>query len=234
MHKIVEAFAKSSDDISTILKNYTGKRSPVTDALVLLSEMTAGSQTANGAVFIARNTPIQDEDADLGIMMLAYWAKTLAQQLRQIPEKTADAQTVIQRARTLQSSGTPKEIQSLVDMAEADILDASGNVTLRDSVVQRALKRLTSTSARLPWMLAQYALMLARSGRLSELSRRLSNAEASYGWPAISASVLLAHFINHVETCNIHQAEQLLGPLSRQSLPARSISITTTIERSPP
>jgi transcriptional regulator with GAF, ATPase, and Fis domain len=187
--------------------------------LSLLSDMTAGSQTTNGAIFIARNTPIQDEDADLGILMLSYWTKGLVQQIRQIPEKAGEAQAIIQRARSLQSTRTPREIASLVDLAEAEILDAQGNITLRDSVVRRAIKRLPATSPRLPWMLAQYALMLSRAGRLSELSRRLSSAETSAGWPAISTTVLLANFVNQVETCNVHQAEQLLGPLSRQDLP---------------
>ena len=70
--------------------------------------MTAGSQTTNGAIFTARNTPIQDEDADLGILMLSYWAKGLVQKVRQIPEKAGEAQAIIQRARSLQSTRTPR------------------------------------------------------------------------------------------------------------------------------
>lgn len=219
MHKFTELFVSSSADIDALLQAYSGGRSPTIEALSLLSAMLEGSQAANGALFMARNTAIQDEEADLGIIMLAYWACALVSQIRLVPEKGGEARTVVHRARSLLTTSTPREVHSFVDMAEAQLADGKGNATERDLIMKRALKKLTVQSPRYPWFLAHYALMLSRSGRLSEVSKKLSILETGSSWPEISSSALLATFINHVETCNVHQAEQLLAPTSRLALP---------------
>lgn len=219
MHKLIEQFVSSSVDIPSLLEQYSGRQSPVTQALILLSGMLDGNQAANGALFVARNTDIQDEDADLGIIMLAYWALALVSQARQVPEKSIEARAAIHRARNLITSTCPKEIVSLVDLADAQLADSQGNIDARDTIMKRALKRLALHSPRHPWFLAQYAIMLARSGRLSEISRKLSSVETSSAWAEIAATATLARFMNHIETCNVHQAEQLLSPVARASLP---------------
>jgi DNA-binding NtrC family response regulator len=219
MHDFVQKLIESSADIDRIVDEYPGPRSPVINALALLSEMVSGGQTANGALFIARNTDIQKEDSDLGIILLTCWASALILQTRQLPEKGIEALSVIHRARNLITPSTPKEVLSLVDMTEAQHAEISGNIVERDSIMRRAIKRLSPQSGRIPWLTVQYAVMLARSGRLSEISRKLSAIETSPAWSDIATAALLANFINHVETCNIHQAEQLLNPLSHSSLP---------------
>ncbi len=219
MHLLIEEYTKTSADIDKLLAAYSGPASPVVDALRLLAEMIAGGQTANGALFITRNTDIQREDSDLGILLLAYWATALVQQMRQLPEKGGEAKAVIHRARNLIVPSTPKELLSLVDLVQGQFEECSGNIAERDKILRRAIKRTSPESARLPWLTAQYAVMLSRSGRLSEMSRKLSAIETSPAWSDIATTALLANFVNHVETCNVHQAEQLIPPLSRTQLP---------------
>jgi len=210
---VVAAFVASERDLSTVLREPSVPRTPVVEALALLSDFING-KSANGALLAARDVSLQGIDAGLCMLFLAHWAQALFIQSAVIRDRLQDAWTLVHQAHNLASPSSPPELVSLVRLVESKLVAADGDTARQEETVREALQVLSDDSPRRKFAVLELASLLARSGRMADMGAELETLAAGGLSPAESFRLTGLQLIDSVETGRTSAAVRLLPQLA--------------------
>ncbi|MFC1462352.1 sigma 54-interacting transcriptional regulator [Verrucomicrobiota bacterium] len=210
---VVAAFVASDKELSAVLRNPAIVRTPVVEALALLSDFING-KSANGALLAARDVSLKGIDAGLCILFLAHWAQALFIQSGVIRDRLQEAWTLVHQANNLASPGSPPELLSLVRLVESKLVAADGDTARQEETVRESLSALAADSPRRKFAVLELASLLARSGRMADMGADLETLAAGRLSPAETLRLTGLQFMDSVETGRTNAAVRLLPQLT--------------------
>lgn len=215
---VVQQYVTTDAPLSAILNNAPESKDPLLVSLRHLLECLDGKRLAKDAVKSAQAVPIQGSDPDLMILMLSAWAE-LSCRIGQ----PSSASVLVQQARSLLSENSPSEIRAAALLAESVVADATGNKVKREQILREILKILPSHSPRRRLYAWELAILLARQGRGTDSQSEMRELAWQGGDRFKLGRLLLAQFVNAVETGRMQQASQLMTQLKGAHLSPRDL-----------
>jgi DNA-binding NtrC family response regulator len=215
---VVQQYVTTDAPLSAILNNTPESRDPLLVSLRHLQECLDGKRLARDAVKSAQAVPIQGSDPDLMILMLSAWAE-LSCRIGQ----PASASVLVQQARSLLSDQSPPEIRAAALLAESLVADTTGNKVKREGILRDILRTLPTHSPRRRLYAWELAILLARQGRGTDSQSEMRELAWQGGDRYKLGRLLLAQFVNAMETGRMQQASQLMTQIKGAHLSPRDM-----------
>jgi len=182
---------------------------PLLDALVRIHECLQGKRLAKDAIAAAHAVPVKGSDPELLILMLGAWAE-----LSSRIGRPSETEALVQQARTLLGPATHPAVRAYALFVEGVLADTTGNKARCEETIREILDLLPEHSPRRKLYLWEHVLFLARQGRGIECGDELRELtwQCNERYPV--GRVLLAQFVNAVETGSSREASALLPQLA--------------------
>lgn len=205
---IVERYITTDLGLRTIIQNTPEPRSPAAQSLLYIEECLKGKRLAKAAIRAAQAVPINGSDPELLVLMLSSWAELSCRIGR-----PSEAEALMRRAKVLISDITHPEIRARSALVESILADTTGNKARREQILREILKFLSAHSPRRKFYLWELAVFLAQQGRGVESQNEYRELSWQTNERFSMNRVLMAKFINAVETGDIQEAVHIMPQL---------------------
>ncbi|MFO7870284.1 MAG: sigma-54 dependent transcriptional regulator [Kiritimatiellia bacterium] len=206
LHPVVADYVSTDLDLGAVLRRHASLNEDIIQAMILLETYLRDRQSANAAFLAARRVELKGHDSALCALFLCVWALACLSQLPSVPERRAEAATLLHRARALISAPVPPSVKAFVLLVEARLLGIDGNRRKQEDTIRRSLRIFPPDSVRRRWAVLELADLMARMGRISEIDHDLSRLSGT-------RDIDWLQLINAVETGRLQYASTLAARL---------------------
>jgi transcriptional regulator with PAS, ATPase and Fis domain len=201
---IIKQYCNTDEPLMSILQRVPQPYPRPVRALLYLEESLERKRLAKDAIEAVEAVTIEEAGADVFILILSDWAELMCTIMQ-----PRDAEALVHRAKSVVSDSTLPEIFVRLMRTEALIADTTGNKTKALSILEEILRILQQESPRRKFYIWEYALFLARHGKLADAKHLIPELikQCNQNFPL--AVVTLVQFINAVETGLLQEAIRL-------------------------
>jgi DNA-binding NtrC family response regulator len=216
---IVKGYLKTDLPLTEIIEKITDQRTPLSHALLYIEECLEGRRLAKDAIAAAMAVPMKGADPELLILMLSGWAELSCR-----ITGPSEAAVLIHKAQGLISKKTHPEIRARSLFAESALSSVRGNEHAREQILKGIIEILPPRSSRRKFYLLELVMFLARQGRGLEFQDLMKELKRRTNTQLQKASLLMAEFINAMETGKIDEASLISNRIATQDQESHVLS----------